>query len=310
MTSGTNDIFPPSIAGCTPATSAEDGGVTPTADNPWWNWNAQGNATGGNNNCTNESTANQASYLSTGQPTYSNCTLLVQPLGTAVPVNSSNQALLPDYYLLLETSAGAIVGMDPIWDGQTFTDLMPGVIVNKLGGYDNNITVSGSTVTDNDTAATYNASGTVTSYGYTPSATNSYALTSGTYSGDTVVIEQPAYSSHYDFNPPLATSYQCYNPQANGNTASQVSLQEGGGTTMPFTAIGGQNNGTAIDPIANPQLGAILCVSNPPETYALYWNDLGTYESDDLGYWNAIVAFTCSVPETGVSGGGPATLSG
>jgi hypothetical protein len=108
----------------------------------------------------------------------------------------------------------------------------------------------------------------------------------------------------------LATSHQCYNPQANGNTASQVSLQEGGGTSMPLTALGGQNNGTAIDPVGNPQLGAILCVSNPPETYALYWNDLGTYETDDLGYWNAVVAFTCSVPQTGVSGGGPATLSG
>lgn len=271
------------------------------SSNTWSTWSEAG---------TNESSATQSSYLSTGQPTYSNCALLIQPLGTAVPVNSSNQALLPDYYLLVETSSGVVVGMDPIWGGQTFTDLMPGAITNKLGGYDRNITLSGSTVTDSDAAATYNASGTVSSYGYTPDSTNSYTVTSGTYSGDTVVIEQPAYSSHYDFNPAAATSYRCYNPQANGNTAAQVTIQEGGGTAMPFSSIGGQNNGTAIDPVANPQLGAILCTSNPPETYALYWNDLGTYEADDLGYWNAVVAFTCSVPGASISGGGPATLSG
>ena len=313
MTNGSGDLYPPSIAGCTPALSTKDGGVTSTSTDPWWNWNGDNSG-----NCSNESSSHQSSYLSsTGQPTYSNCTLLIQPLGTAVPVNSNNQALLPDYYLLVEDSSGAIVGMDPIWDGQTFTDLMPGIITNNLGGYDSNIKINANgTITDSDNAATYNSSGTITGYGYTPSSTHSYTvsfatatdgLQAGTY---TIVIEPPAYSNHYDFNPPQDTSSQCYNPQANGNTLSQTTIQAGGGATVAYSTIGGQNNGTAIDPVANPQLGAILCNSNPPETYALYWNDLGTYGSDDLGYWNAVVAFTCSVPGAGTTGGGPATLSG
>ncbi|OYV26336.1 MAG: hypothetical protein B7X08_02310 [Acidocella sp. 20-63-7] len=307
MTTGSNDIFPPSIAGCTPTISSEDGGVTSSSLGNWWNWHSSNYG-----NCGNESSTNRASYLSTGQPTYNDCALVIQPLGTSVPVNSKNQALLPDYYLLVKSSSGTIVGLDPIWDGQTFTDLMPGLItaslLNAIG--DNNITVSGTQVKDNDIAATFNSSGILQTNGYVPTYSRTYTVptTAGAYVGDTVTFEPTA---HAEFSLPPETSSQCYNPQANGNTASQVTIQDGGGTSQAFAPVGNQNNnGTAINPVANPQLGAIICNSNPPETYALYWNDLGTYGSDDLGYWNAIVAFTCSVPGSSTAGGGPPTLSG
>ena len=318
MTTGSGDIFPPAIAGCTPATPTSDGNVTTTST--WWNWNSSNSGS-----CGYESSANRSSYLSSGQPTYSNCTLLIQPLGTAVPVNSNNQALLPDYYLLVKNSSGTIVGLDPIWNGQTFTDLMPGIITNQLGGNDSNVTVNANgTITDSDNAATYStSSGKISGYGYVPSSTSHYNLsfataTDGLPAGNyTVWIEPPASTStthssasYTEFHLPPNTSSQCYNPQANGNAAGYTTIQEGGGTSMTFGATGDNNHGTAIDPVANPQLGAILCNSNPPETYALYWNDLGTYGSDDLGYWNAVVAFTCSVPGSGTTGGGPATLSG
>lgn len=306
MTNDTNDVYPPGIAGCTPATPTEDpAALTSSSTNPWWNWN---NSNSGN--CANESTTNQQAFLASGQPQYSNCTLLIQPLGTAPPVNSKNQALLPDYYILVEDSTGKILAMDPVWDGQTFTDLIPGVITNYLGGADYNISVTNSSVTDYDYAAVFNSSGLLQSYGYTPYNYNTYTIPSGTYAGDTAVVEPPAYSDHSDFNPPQDTSYQCYNPQNNGNSATQVSISNGTNQPTLFNSIGGQNNGSPIDGVANPQLGAILCNSNPPETYALYWNDLGTYGSDDLGYWNAVVGFTCSVPGSSSTGGGPATLSG
>ena len=306
MTNDANDIYPPGIAGCTPATPTQDpAALTSSSTNPWWNWNKSNSG-----NCANESSTNQSAYLASGQPQYSNCALLIQPLGTAPPVNSKNQALLPDYYILIEDSSGKILAMDPVWDGQTFTDLIPGVITSQLGGSDANITVNGTSVTDTDLAAVYNSSGILQSYGYTPNYSSSYTITSGTYANDTAVVEPPAYSSHNDFNPPQDTSHQCYNPQKNGNTATQISIQNGTSQPTLFNSIGGQNNGTPVDAVANPQLGAILCNSDPPETYALYWNDLGTYGSDDLGYWNAVVAFTCSVPGTSTSGGGPATLSG
>jgi hypothetical protein len=272
MTSDSGDIYPPGISGCTPAINAEDGGATTNAADPWWDWN---NSNSGN--CSNESTANQTSYLASGQPTYNNCALLIEPLGTSPPVNGNNQALLPDYYILVENSAGTIVAMDPVWDGQNFTDQLPGVITNHLGGNDRNIKVSGSTVTDSDTAPAYNSSGQIQSYGYTPTgSSNSYAITSGAYAGDIAVVEPPAQSSHYDFNPPQDTSYQCYNPRRNGNASGSAIIQAGGGSSVTFTSSGDNNNSSAVDPVANPQLGAILCTSDPPETYALYWNDLGT----------------------------------
>ena len=334
MTNDSNDIYPPTIAACSPATNASDGGVT-TTPSSWWNWHGD-NASG---NCGNESSADQSAYVATpGQPQDSDCALVIQPLGANVPTNSNNQALLPDYYLVVTTSSGAVVGLDPVWDlkttagntskyapsGNTFTDQMPGVIINHLGGYDTNITVDGTTVTDLDTPASYNTSGTLSSYGYTPSTTNTYTVPATTpiYGGDTVTIEQPVRSGagNYDFDLPPLTSHRCYNPQLNGNPAHTVLIQNGttdsNGVSTPtqFTTAVDQNDsssaGANIDPIANPQLGAILCDSSEPQSYALYWNDLGTYDSDDVGYWNAVIAFTCSVPGSSTKGGGPVTLSG
>jgi Flp pilus assembly protein TadG len=319
MTSGTSNVYPPAIAGCTPAISAQDGGVTTSAVDPWWNWN-----TSNTGNCSNESSSSQSSYFSSGQPAYGDCALVIQPLGTAVPTISVtlngaalNEAVMPDYYLIVSTAqtptASTIVALDPVWDGQTFTDQLGSVITNHLGGNDNNITVTGSTVTDKDTGPTFTSSGGINTYGYVPTATNAYKLTSGTYAGDYVIIEQPAQNGNtggtapYDFNLPNITSYQCYDPQKNGNPAGEAVMQEGGGATTTYVTIGDHNNGSAADPIANPQLGAIICSSNPPETYALYWNDLGTYGSDDLGYWNAVVSFTCPVPSS-INGGGPTEL--
>ncbi len=335
MTSDSNDYYPPSISGCTAAYNAYDGGITPTSQDPWWDW--VGSNSG---NCNNESSSYQsgssafyaATTLPNGntayQPSYNNCTLVIQDLGTGggntpnVPVNSNNQALLPDYYLKVTNSSGTIVGLDPIYDGQSWYDLMPGVITSQLTSIDSQIKVSNTTanyVTDTDTAATYNSNGTIYSYGYVPSSTHSYTLTSGTYSGDTVTVETPASTSssssatNTEFHLPPATSHQCYNPANNGNTSGTngVTLQAGQGSTISATASTSNNPVTAnpIDHVANPQLGAILCDSANPETYALYWNDLGTYESDDLGYWNAVTAFTCSVPGSSRTGG-LATLSG
>ncbi|MDE2390420.1 MAG: hypothetical protein KGL65_02310, partial [Rhodospirillales bacterium] len=180
------------------------------------------------------------------------------------------------------------------------------------------ITVVGSTVYDGDVAATYNSSGGLVTYGFTPPSNGSYTLTSGPYSGDTVYYETPAARGGgvVDFDLPPDTSNTCYNPQDNGNAANTVALQNGttdkNGNSTPttFTTTGDQNNGSPVDPVANPQLGAILCSAAKPHTYALYWNDLGTYGSDDLGYWNAIIAFTCSTPSSTAAGGGPITLSG
>ncbi len=108
MTSDAGDIFPPAIAACTPATNASDGGVT-TTPGSWWNWHGDNSG-----HCANETSANRSSYVSTpGQPQYSDCSLVIQQLGTAVPVNGSNQALLPDYYLVVKDSTGNIVGLDP-----------------------------------------------------------------------------------------------------------------------------------------------------------------------------------------------------
>ena len=73
MTSDSNDVYPPAIAACTPATNSSDGGVT-TTPSSWWNWHGN-NASG---NCGNESAANRAAYVSTpGQPQFSNCSLVI-----------------------------------------------------------------------------------------------------------------------------------------------------------------------------------------------------------------------------------------
>lgn len=261
------DIFPPAIGGCTPATNAADGGITPASSDPWWNW--------GSSNIASSLCAQQEA------PKYSNCALLIQPLGTQVPVDSNNSALLPDYYNTIKDASGNVIALDPVYDNTTYYDRLTGVRIT------------------NTDAAGYTPSNSTPTSTLIPSTSAIYA--GSQYVGDYLVVQQP---SNGDHTPPLWTSHQCYNPT--------VAIQDKG--YKPYTGsadiLGYNADGTAIDPVANPQFGAVPCNQNPPQTYALYWNDLGTYYNDDIGYWNALEAFTCSVPASTNAGGGASLLSG
>lgn len=310
MTTGVNDVFPPAIAGCTPATSAADGGVTPTSDDPWWAWSNSnsGNCSGATNTGT--------SYP---QPAaYNNCAFVIQPLGTNVPVDVNNEALVPDYYNAIVSASGTsatILALDPVYDNTTYVDLLTGVTVKNTdpAGY----------VPTNASYSYSSISATTTIHGSTAKVFASAQASK--YIGDYLVVQEPATSgTGQDHNLPLFTSYQCYDPQAattvpsspyvftTANTNGYGYITNGNGAPVANnTVVPGYNaDGTPIDPIANPQDAVVYCDQSPPETYALYWNDLGTYESDDLGYWNAVEVFTCSVPPTTNAGGGPSTLSG
>ncbi|MDR3506194.1 MAG: Tad domain-containing protein [Acidocella sp.] len=267
------DIFPPAIGGCTPATNAADGGITPASSDPWWNWGS----------------SNISSSLCSQQqvPAYSNCALLIQPLGTSVPVNSSNSALLPDYYNTITDTSGNVIALDPVYDNTTYVDRLTGVQITNTDSAGYVPSSSSSTLISNST--TIHGGGTVTPYA------------GSQYVGDKLVVQQP---SNGDHTPPLWTSHQCYNPTV-AIQDKGYKLYTGGTDILGYNA-----DGTAIDPVANPQLGAVPCNTNPPNTYALYWNDLGTYYNDDLGYWNALEAFTCSVPASTNAGGGASLLSG
>ncbi|HTQ69885.1 MAG TPA: hypothetical protein VMH92_00105, partial [Acidocella sp.] len=96
---------------------------------------------------------------------------------------------------------------------------------------------------------------------------------------------------------PPETSYRCYNPQQNGFSSATFSVSN-------------NNNGGGADLIANPELGAIDCGSNPNDSFGLYWNDMGGQNSDNLIYWNAVTVFTCPTPTTTAGTAAPATLSG
>ena len=280
ITSGSGDVYPPEIAACTAATSATDGGVTPSSDDPWWNW------TGSNlGNCNN-----------TAEPTNdNNCALLIEPLGYNAPTNSSGSTVLPDYYTSIKDSSGNLIALDPVYDNQTYieyitgaTPAQPGITVTVgtgTGSGENGIPVGEDQIKDTNAA------------GYVPTSTNNYAISTGIYStgGYRAYEEPPATNGvpSQDHNLPAETSHQCYDPTQNGYSA----------------ALGGADNGTAVNQVENPQDGAVFCNTSVPASYALYWNDLGTYESDDIGYWNATLGFTCSTPANTNTGGGPATLS-
>jgi hypothetical protein len=282
ITNGVNDIYPPALAGCSPAFNATDNGVTPASGDPWWNWTSSNYG-----NCTAHQTSG-----------YSNCTLLIQPLGTYVPVDSNDAALLPDYYNVIETPTGTILAMEPVYDNMTYSDAVTGVTITNTdpAGYvPSNSTPTSVVITNNTTIHGGGAA--------TPFANTAFV-------GDLLVVQTPATSgAGQDHDMPQMTSGKCYNPGA--------AIQDGGyrppGATSDLLGFYlYTNNGKSlllpIDSVANPQLGAFLCNTNPPETYAVYWNDLGTYESDDLGYWNAVFAFTCSVPSTSNQGAGAPTL--
>ncbi len=279
ITTGSGDVFPPVMSGCTQPTNATDGGVTDSSTDPWLDWSPSNIKPG---------------YCDAPQTSsYNDCAFIVQPLGTNVPVNSNNEALLPDYYNEITDASGNVLALDPVWDDTTYVDPLTGVKVNDAGA------AAGYTP-GNTTATSATISAITTIYG---SSTDLYAGTK--YIGDKLVTQKPATSgSGTDHNLPLSTSYKCYNPSVATQYAGYY--PDNSTTEVPGYAA----DGTPLDPVANPQDGAILCNSPTPETYALYWNDMGTYEEDDLGYWNAVEAFTCSVPAATNAGGGPATLSG
>ncbi len=132
-----------------------------------------------------------------------------------------------------------------------------------------------------------------------PTSTSSVTNPNG--DGTTLVSEEPSSnfggSAGYDHHPPASTSAKCYDPAAGYDSA---------------TGAFGDTTATAAseDFIENPQLGAVTCTTNPPESYVLFWNDMGYKEHDDLGYWNADVLFTCSVPPKTTTSGGAPRLTG
>ena len=297
-TDGNNaDIYPPEIAGCTPATNASDGGATPTSDDPWWGWspnNAAAADPGGagenpggkaETNCTfsqvNSAGTGITSTTDYVQPTitsngvtvplYSNCALLIQDLGNTVPTSGGTPEL-PKYYTFTENPSA-------------FT---------TLSGVPNGSTGNAQGIT----AMTPFYSGTV--------PVTARATGTGTYT----VTEPP--SDGTTGNPPEDTSHQCYNPQANGFSATAAVNTYEDSTGVTHT---GNDSGMPLDPVERPDLGVVYCGTTPVnETYGLYWNDMGSWQgppyfNDDLGYSNAISEFTCPTPGS-TSGGGPATLSG
>ena len=287
ITTGIGDIFPPTVGGCTPATNSSDGGVTPASDDPWWGWSPSNINPG---NCTTPQSAN-----------YTNCALIIEPLGTSAPTDSNGVVLMPDYYNTIETPTGTVLALDPVYDGMTYVDPVPGVtVVNNDPAFISGVQ-DGYTPT-NTTPASVTITNATTTHG---STTPLYANTK--YVGDILVTQIPDKNGNkpgLDHNPPLGTSHQCYNPSV--ATQNHGYIPPGSSTV----AKGYTASGRAVDAIQNPQLGAVVCNSNPPQAYALYWNDLGTYEADDLGYWNDSYPFECSVPPITNAGGGSSLLSG
>ncbi|OYV39114.1 MAG: hypothetical protein B7Z81_03720, partial [Acidocella sp. 20-61-6] len=306
--SNTTDVFPPEISACTPVTGSANG-ETPNAssNNPWWGWSPSnsGNCESQTYNYYNNSISTTSNVLESSSN--NNCALVIQDLGANVPVNSKNQALLPDYYTAVENAAGQILALDPVYDGQSYRELLPGVTqAGSAGrrGSGGSITIIAGTGTgagQNGIPVGQDEIQDNYSIGYVPTGTSYATISSGPYQGDYAVTEPPATAGGgvQDHNLPQQTSYQCYNPAANG-FAAQSFAQTNNDT----------NPATPVDGVENPQFGAILCQTNPPHTYGLYWNDMGSAQSDDLGYWNAVEAFTCSTPAQTNTGGGPSTLSG
>ncbi len=278
-TDTSGDIYPPVVSGCKAASypnSSSNTSSSSTAE--WWGWTGSNIA---GNNCTNEPSSD------TG---YNNCALIIQPLGSSVPKDSSGGALLPDYYNVIKDSSGNLIAYDPVWDNATYTDVLTGVSVTTsttsgwLPTSASHATITSSTTVHGSSTAVYKGS---------------------KYIGDILYTVVPYNSS--DKSLPADTASRCYNPRANGSAANFVTNDSG-----TYSTSGNNNNGTAIDPIANPQDGAIMCGTSAyiGKSFGIYWNDEGGQMGDPIGYMNAATVFTCPSPTTTSSGGGPATLSG
>ncbi|GAN80808.1 TadE/TadG family type IV pilus assembly protein [Acidocella aminolytica] len=314
-------IYPPALqSACSPAASYPSSG-NQVYSNAWWGWSApnpqstttiyyQNSYPASSSFCSNQPTTSAGSY----DPAYNNCALVIQPLGNAVPTLTSGEVMQPDYYLVVRATNNAtapIVLLDPIYDNQngtssgtSFADIYPGVATQHLGGYDSNISVNytynkdgslaSAAVTDKDSSGYYPTYDASTGYPF-------YRITKGQYAGDYVFIERPSQSDSgtqsYDKDLPPETSLRCYNPQQNGYSSSTFSVSN-------------NNNGSPIDPLANPELGAIDCSLNPNGSFALYWNDMGGAQSDNIIYRNAAFVFTCPTPTYTSGAAAPSTLSG
>ncbi len=286
-----NGTYPPAIAGCSPAYNTTDGGVTPLLDDPWWGWspnNALRLDPGGaaenpgglpETDCT-MATLNSAGVLVVAalnnlqSPGYDNCAFLIQPLGTSVPTTNGVPEL-PDYY--------------------TYTVSLLGFILGTTGNASS--IISSQTAPLYGMTPVYDGVGNSHAAGYVPTSVS----ISGPLLGPYVITEPPAFG--HDNYPPEDTAHQCYDPQANSINGALLPGSDQPNNDSPVIPI---------DPVANPEYGAIFCNTNPPPNYALYWNDMGSYAEparfdDDLGYNNAITEFTCPLP-TSPGATGPPTL--
>ncbi len=243
--------------------------------------------------------------------------------------------MMPDYYLVVRatnSSTAPVVLLDPIYDNQnntsggiSFPDIYPGVVTQHLGGTDSNISISYTNNPDGSLASAQvtnrDAAGTVPLYdGSQGYAYRSYEITQGNYAGDYVFIERPSQndsdSQTYDKVLPPEASLRCFNPQQNGYISTTFSVAN---NNVPgiYNATTGTYVNPNVDPIANPELGAIECSANENASFAIYWNDMGgglvqnnTAGNDNMIYWNAATVFTCPTPSTTAGPVAPATLSG
>jgi hypothetical protein len=273
-------IYPPSITACTPVMSA------PLA--PGSTVSATPNAST-SNPWWGWSPSNAAAY-DPGNTTVHNCAFnAVSSGGTMTTVNeisSPNSAPFTSAYsncaLLIQP-----LGLNPTGIPDYYTYIAnPGAAPGSLGNAANITTF---TPVYSKTLPT---SRTITSQG----------------GGLWLVKEAPA--NQVDGRPPADTSHQCYNPANNGVDA---------GDPAQVPAVDFPNNdtvgGAPNDVVQNAGLGALRCDKTQPLSYALYWNDMGSYanpmqDNDDLGYANAISEFTCSSPQNSTGdGSGPASLS-
>jgi hypothetical protein len=273
------NIYPPAISGCTPVTSPISLTVLANAStaDPWWGWSPD-----------NATAYDPSSWWPANTQ---NCTFVhitaggtrtITPYSATTGQNAPFTSPYNNCALLIQDLGNDVTTLPNYWTYKTSPTLFAAGGTGNPAGIFSMTAATGSAPTGNPTI-TSAGSGTFNGVAYSSSYNVSEPPTEGTATA-----------------PPEDTSHQCYNPQANGITAG--------------TYVGDNNNGTAIDPVENPQLGVINCADHPLESYALFWNDMGAWAdpsryNDDLGYQNAVTNFTCPAQGT-TSGGGPVTLSG
>ncbi len=118
-------------------------------------------------------------------------------------MDSNNQAVIPDYYNVIEAPNGKILALDPVWDNTTYQDTLTGVTIintDSPGYVPSNILPAGQTITS---TTTIHGGGTAMPF------------FNSVFVGDLLFVQIPATSGvGQDHNPPQMTSRQCYNPAA------------------------------------------------------------------------------------------------